>query len=317
MILFSGLAAAEGEKRLIMLGCTELLDGLARANLWIADGTFKVCPTLFFQLYTIHFELRPGIVPAAVYCLVENKQRVTYERIIEQLKNLIPLASPDRILLDFEAAARSAFSDGYPNSVVLGCYFHLCQSVLRKVQECGMKADYENNAELRTAVRCLPALAMVPPNDVEEAFDMVAEHKPDHEKTPELLSYFEHTYIRGRRRAGRGRNFGPAIFPIQTWNHYESAVDGVARTTNSAEGWHFGLQSLFQCHHPTVWTFIAGLKQDMQTQKAAFLQGVAGSQVTAPKKYRDLKQRVTNAVERYSAAEILVYLRAISYLSYG
>ena len=61
-----------------------------------------------------------------------------------------------------------------------------------------MKANYENNAELRTAVRCLPALAMVPPHDVEEAFDMVAEHIPDHEKTPELLSYFEHTYIRGR-----------------------------------------------------------------------------------------------------------------------
>ena len=71
MVLFdSGPATVEGEDRLIMLGSTELLDGLARSKLWLADGTFKVCPSLFFQLYTIHFELSPGIVPAAVYCLV-------------------------------------------------------------------------------------------------------------------------------------------------------------------------------------------------------------------------------------------------------
>ena len=52
------------------------------------------------------------------FCIATER---LYERIIEQLKNLIPLASLDSILLDFEAAARSAFSDGYPNSVVLGC----------------------------------------------------------------------------------------------------------------------------------------------------------------------------------------------------
>ena len=59
--------------RLILLGKRELLDGLARAKLWLADGTFKVVPSLFFQLYTIHFELVSGINSAAVYCLVQNK----------------------------------------------------------------------------------------------------------------------------------------------------------------------------------------------------------------------------------------------------
>jgi len=40
---------------------------------------------------------------------------------------------------------------------------------------------------------------------------------PNHDKMPELLSYFEHiryTYIRGRRRPGRGENYGSPIFPI-------------------------------------------------------------------------------------------------------
>jgi len=47
-------------------------------------------------------------------------------------------------------------------------------------------------------------------------------------------------------------------------------MDGITRTTNSVEGWHYGIQSLFLCHHPTVWTFMTGLKKDMQMQKTNF-----------------------------------------------
>jgi len=50
------------------MGCA-VLDGLARSDLWLADGTFKVVPTGFFQLYSIRFDFGSGIHPAAVYCL--------------------------------------------------------------------------------------------------------------------------------------------------------------------------------------------------------------------------------------------------------
>ena len=45
-----------GPDRLLLLGYNELLDGLARASMWLVDGTFKVVPSVFFQLYTIHFQ---------------------------------------------------------------------------------------------------------------------------------------------------------------------------------------------------------------------------------------------------------------------
>ena len=48
------------------------------------------------------------------------------------------------------------------------------------------------------------ALAMVPAANVEEAFDLLALEMPVHGRMDELLSYFEHSYVRGRRRAGRG-----------------------------------------------------------------------------------------------------------------
>ena len=48
------------------MGCVEVLDavdGLARADLSLADGTFKVVPNIFFQLYSIHFDFFHVTVP--------------------------------------------------------------------------------------------------------------------------------------------------------------------------------------------------------------------------------------------------------------
>ena len=67
---------------------------------------------------------------------------------------MISLANPDKILLDFESAAINEFTAAYPDARILGCYFYLTQS----------------DDNLRIAVRCLSALAMVPSTDVAETF---------------------------------------------------------------------------------------------------------------------------------------------------
>ena len=141
-----------GTDRLIIFGDKILLDGLGRATTWLADGTFKVVPDLFFQLYSIHFQFVGGSNPAAIYCLLPNKTRLTYQRVMELLKLLIPSAAPTTILTDFEVAAMQSFTAAYPNATVSGCYFHLSQSVLRKVQEFGLKSDYENDTEMRGSI---------------------------------------------------------------------------------------------------------------------------------------------------------------------
>jgi hypothetical protein len=306
-----------GDDRILILGDRTLLDGLARSDVWLADGTFKVVPSIYFQLYSIHFQFINGVNPAAVYCLLTNKTRATYDRLTVELKNLIPNASPKTILTDFESAAMGAFTHGYPTASITGCYFHLNQSVLRKVYELGMKTEYESDDALRGGVRCLSALAHVPVDDVAEAFDLLAEQMPEHEKMNELLSYFEHTYIRGRRLRGRGNNYGSATFPIPIWNQYDGAGDGIARTTNIVEGWHHGIQSLFMCSHPSMWLLVEGLEKDCQKQKAAFMQGATGMQEIGVKKYRDLVGRVRRTVAGYGRTNVVMYLRAIAHLSHN
>ena len=306
-----------GGDRIIILGCDVLLDALARVDVWLADGTFSVVPTVFFQLYSIHFQFGHGINPAAVYCLMTNKTADSYRRMLVALHNLIPLAAPSKILVDFERATINEFQSAYPGATLTGCYFHLTQSVIRKVNEIGLKTVYQNDDDIRTGIRCLSSLAFVPPTDVGEAFDILTESMPTIDHMDELVTFFEHTYVRGRRLRGRVEAYGPPMFNIQSWNQHDAGATGMARTTNIVEGWHHGLQSLFHCHHPTMWTFLNGIRQDMNKQKALLLQGATGANHPADKKYRRLNERVRTAVAAYGRSEILVYLKAVSHLSYA
>ncbi|KAF1740173.1 hypothetical protein MXB_3872, partial [Myxobolus squamalis] len=63
MILYD--SGEDDEDRILIWGCHELLDGLERAKLWLSDGAFAVVPSIFFQLYSIHYELCPGNNPGA------------------------------------------------------------------------------------------------------------------------------------------------------------------------------------------------------------------------------------------------------------
>ena len=56
-------------------------------------------------------------------------------------------------------------------------------------------------------------------------------------KMDELAKYFKSTYMENPIL-----NKKPP-FPIEMWNQYDAAGEGVARTTNSVEGWRFGLQA--------------------------------------------------------------------------
>jgi len=43
----------------------------------------------------------------------------------------------------------------------------------------------------------------------------------------EVVTYFEHTYIRGRRLRGRGNDYREASFPIELWNQLTVWRDGI------------------------------------------------------------------------------------------
>ena len=66
---------------------------LADSRTWYADGTFKVVPEYFFQLYTIHAE-KDGFVYPCVYALLPNKTSSTYRRLLNKLLEIQPALDP-------------------------------------------------------------------------------------------------------------------------------------------------------------------------------------------------------------------------------
>ena len=99
-------------------------------------------------MYTVHGEVSAGeektVVPL-VYAFLPNKLQRTYERVLEVIRESVDI-NPRTWIVDFERGAINAIKKYWPN-VTRGCYFHLQQSVYRKVVELGCKSNYENDSQ--------------------------------------------------------------------------------------------------------------------------------------------------------------------------
>ena len=72
---FMTFDSGTGDHERMFIFASELgLQCLAESKHWYTDGTFKVSPELFFQLYTIHGQQRGSIFPC-VFGLLPNKTR--------------------------------------------------------------------------------------------------------------------------------------------------------------------------------------------------------------------------------------------------
>ena len=88
--------------RILIFATDQAVELLSTSNDWFCDGTFIVCPEIFFQLYTIHARSNERTIPC-VFGLLPNKTRITYERFLVELRNnLRPGGNgPATILFDF------------------------------------------------------------------------------------------------------------------------------------------------------------------------------------------------------------------------
>ncbi len=107
---------------------------------------------------------------------------------------------------------------------------------------------------MRADFHSLIAVAFVPEEGVEDAFDALAEVAD-----PALRSVFQHVednYIKGRlqarRRGRRVQERGRPMFPPSLWNCYNRAARGLPRTTNTCEAWHRRLGTLVGKNHPSL-----------------------------------------------------------------
>ena len=296
--------------RVFMFGSPDAVSLLEQSPHWFCDGTFKVVPELFYQLYTVHAKVGTGIFPC-IYALLPNKTQATYGHLFQELFSITNNASPTSVLMDFEKAALNAFEAIHPNSDVIGCFFHLSKNIWRKVQSAGLQQRYQDDDEFSVHVRMIMALAFVPLADLDAAFDdLFTEIRNNYNNDmDEVLNYFEDTYI-GRLRRGRRDN---PMFSQEMLNMYTRTRDHLPRTNNNVEGWHRGIQSHINACHPNIWKFLNVIKKEENLTRVRITQVLGGHQFPERKKYKDVNTRIVNIVQSYPRLQNLDYLRRIAH----
>ena len=97
------------------------------------DGTFKVVQKTFFQLFIIHALCRETVFPV-LFVLLPGKSGQIYEKMMNDIMQLVPEWSPQRMMMDFEKAAMNMIIGRFPTVELRGWFFHLSQNVLRFLQ---------------------------------------------------------------------------------------------------------------------------------------------------------------------------------------
>ena len=301
-----------GSDRVILFSTEMNMELLSRCTTIFSDGTFSTAPTnLFSQLYTVHGEISAGeektVVPL-VYAFLPNKLQRTYERVLEVIREKVDI-NPRTWIVDFERGAINAIEKYWPN-VTRGCYFHLQQSVYRKVVELGCKSNYENDSQFVHHIKCISALAFLPENEVEEGFRTLTNHSAFPVEATQIAGYFHKTYI-GLNQADS--SVGRPLFAVKFWNVNERTKNDDHRTNNQVEGWHRRFQSVLSCGNPGFFTCVKALKREQvnTTNKVNRLQ--AGFSVKKRKnKYIALNDRLKKIVEEREERTVMEFLRAIA-----
>ena len=162
----SGAGAAD---RIIASASVQARQLFVQSENWYGDGTFKVCPEVFYQLYTFHAQRNSRIV-TCIFALLPNKTEATYRRLMIAISNLTNGRFPTDILIDFERGAINAIQAVFANANVKACFFHPCFNVWKHVQNAGLQVGYVEETEFALQLRMLTALAFLPPQGVIRGF---------------------------------------------------------------------------------------------------------------------------------------------------
>ena len=129
------------------------------------DGTFQVCPCLFYQVSTLH-AFKCGQQFPLFYFLLPCKSHETYNTSFILLKKAAQSVcidvDPQRVLTDFELALQQCVAICFSQAKRKRCLYHYTQARWRKVQSLGIQQLYNEDDEFRCFINSVTALAFVP-----------------------------------------------------------------------------------------------------------------------------------------------------------
>lgn len=297
---------------------------LASSNTWYADGNFGLAPKNFLQLYVIRIGKYNEFF-TVLFCLLEKKTQSIYEIMFHAIlsvcekNNLFP--DPLYLKVDFEKALINAAKNVLGEHLTInGCFYHLCQSTHRKLAELGLKKRYQDDDNFNNFCGMLDGLAFLPLTRLNEGIEYLKLNIPL--GAEDLFNYFDETYVSGTLRRVNKQNVSsltvrrfPAIFPPETWNVHQTTIQNNQRTNNVCESWNNRFRHLVGVQHPSIWTLINKIKNELSADRAKLALQTVGESKTKCSKSKTAQKRLKTLCERLNSNEIEVdmFLKKISF----
>lgn len=174
-----------------------------------------------------------------------RKTRKAYRNALKYIhENITPLRGK-AIIMDFEQAMRSGFSDVIPDMIVLGCWFHHCQALRRMAASFPKLFDLIlKNDNVRIFFRQFQCLALLPADLIEKEFRRLSREVL--RAFPEFAKFVEYYQNQWIRRV-KPHNF--SVFLQDT------------RTTAAAEAFNGKVNSQFKTHGD-FYSFVESLQKE-------------------------------------------------------
>lgn len=297
----------------------ENLRRLSTAKIWMLDGTFGTAPDGFKQIYSILGSVGTGDATRylpLVYMFLPNKSEDTYTRALEEVSNLAETLDleldPEVAVTDFERAAINAIGTVFPDCRRQGCFFHLTQNFYKRIQSSGASGVYANDNKIFMTFKRIEALAFVPLEFVEKAFQLVTENAPP--AMEEFIRYVEENYVLGkirkRKSDGTVLRSSPTFHP-ELWNVNICVLNHQPRTTNRLEGWHNRWKTVSQ--EAGFYQIIESLQKEQKVTEGEIMNVLQG--IPVPKRNpREIEKdnRLYTLVSNFSAHNISDYVLGIA-----
>lgn len=204
---------------------------------WLVDDTFSIAPKVYTQLFSFHTHFHGKSLPL-IYCLLPGKEKRLYIKLFNLLNyHLDPADHPKTINCDFEKAIHSAIQTVYINCCISGCFFHLCQSWLKRLKKLKLYLVYLKDKDFSKAFKMCQALAYIPESEVQEGLDEIKVICSSSFKL--MIDYIQNTYVMPVAKSGKKQR--NARFPVSSWSVYQRTLDDKPATNNPVESWHSSL----------------------------------------------------------------------------
>ena len=127
------------ENRILVFANPRCLALMNNIDTVYMDGNFAMAPAIFSQVYCLRIPIGADNHITAVYALLPNKRRATYEAfltaIVNACANVQSVFHPGTTMTDFEVGMMRAIRAVLGHNVnTRGCYYHLTQSTWRHIQ---------------------------------------------------------------------------------------------------------------------------------------------------------------------------------------